>query len=80
MAPAARRGERDGDDLAALAVIVRVRWPRTSSVGMAEQARGLLDELEACPPPHETPEHATVTAPRPTGDRQTGQPSQNAQI
>jgi hypothetical protein len=50
-------------------VIVRVRWPRTKSLGMAEQARGLLDELEACPPAHETTEHATATAPRPTGDR-----------
>jgi hypothetical protein len=61
-------------------VIVRVRWPRTNSLGMAEQARSLLDELEACPPAHETPEHAAATARRLTGDRQTGQLSQNAQI
>src|SRR5215468_4586094 len=44
-------------------------WPRTNNLGMTEQARGLLEEMAARPPAHETPEHQMPTAPAPVGDR-----------
>ena len=44
-------------------------WPRTNSLGLTEQARGLLEEMAARPPAQETPEHEMPTAPAPAADR-----------
>src|SRR5215831_2857855 len=49
-------------------------WPRTNNLGMTEQARGLLEEMAARQPAHETPGHEMPAAPAPAADRWTGQP------
>jgi hypothetical protein len=44
-------------------------WPRTNSLGLTEQARGLLEELAARPPTHETLAPGTPTASASAKDR-----------